>query len=141
MDATSRPTTSRSGLTSPPNEGQNAGFLGYDLKSLYLMRLFAITLICFASLPVMAQAQCRIAIAGTACVAVPNSSAVAPDPVEIGEVLERGQYQMIMNARYYGLPAVSDGWVYMRIEDEIYRVDWRTHTVLEKVTDQASRNW
>lgn len=94
-----------------------------------------------ASLPAMAQAQCRIAIAGTACVAVPQSTTPKPDPVAIGDVLERGEYQMIMNARYYGLPAVSDGWVYMRIEDDIYRVDWRTHTVLEKVTDQASRNW
>jgi hypothetical protein len=94
-----------------------------------------------ASLPTLVQAQCRIAIAGTACVAVPQSSAPKADPVAIGDVLERGEYQMIMNARYYGLPAVSDGWVYMRIEDDIYRVDWRTHTVLEKVTDQASRNW
>ena len=105
------------------------------------MKPLAILLGLSACLPQLAHAQCRIAIAGTACVAVPQSSAVAPDPVEIGDVLERGEYQMIMNARYYGLPAVSDGWVYMRIEDEIYRVDWRSHTVLEKVTDQASRNW
>ena len=48
---------------------------------------------------------------------------------------------MLMNAPYYGLPRVSDGWVYMRIEDEIYRVDWRSHTVLERVTHLASRNW
>jgi hypothetical protein len=46
-----------------------------------------------------------------------------------------------MNARYYGLPTVSDGWVYFRIKDDIYRVDWRSHTVLERVTHQASRNW
>ena len=105
------------------------------------MRNILILLILATFLPITAEAQCRIAIAGTACVAVPQSSAKAPDPVQIGDVLERGQYQMIMNARYYGLPAVSDGWVYMRIEDDIYRIDWRTHTVLEKVTDQASRNW
>jgi hypothetical protein len=61
--------------------------------------------------------------------------------VEIGQVLERGQYSMLMNARYYGLPTVSDGWVYIRIEDEIYRVDWRSHEVLERVTHKASRNW
>jgi len=93
------------------------------------------------ALTAQAQAECRIAIAGTACVAVPQSITEKPDPVEIGDVLERGQHQILMNARYYGLPTVSDGWVYMRIEDEIYRVDFRTLKVLEKVTDQASRNW
>ncbi|KQB98214.1 hypothetical protein AL073_04845 [Loktanella sp. 1ANDIMAR09] len=92
-------------------------------------------------LPTIGQAQCRIAVAGTACVAIPQPLTPKPGPVEIGEILERGQYSMIMNARYYGLPTVSDGWVYFRIEDEIYRVDWRTHEVLERVTDQASRNW
>lgn len=92
-------------------------------------------------LPTIGQAQCRIAVAGTACVAIPQPLTPQPGPVEIGEILERGQYSMIMNARYYGLPTVSDGWVYFRIEDEIYRVDWRTHEVLERVTDQASRNW
>ncbi len=94
-----------------------------------------------ASLPTVAQAQCRIAVAGTNCVAIPQPLTPLPGPVEIGEVLERGQYSMLMNARYYGLPIVSDGWVYMRIEDEIYRVDWRSHTVLERVTHLASRNW
>lgn len=92
-------------------------------------------------LPTLAHAQCRIAVAGANCVAIPRPLAPAPGPVEIGEVLERGKYSMLMNARYYGLPTVSDGWVYFRIEDEIYRVDWRSHKVLERVTHQASRNW
>ena len=94
--------------------------------------------------PASASAQCRMAVAGANCVTVPQSARTyvpPPDPVEIGDVLERGEYSMLMNARYYGLPSVSDGWVYMRIEDEIYRVDWRSHEVLEKVTDQANRNW
>ena len=105
------------------------------------MRPLALLLALSVWLPQAAAAQCRVAVAGTACVAVPQTSTPKPEPVQIGDVLERGQYQMLMNARYYGLPAVSDGWVYMRIEDDIYRVDWRTHRVLEKVTDQASRNW
>ena len=94
-----------------------------------------------AAVPVAATAQCRIAVAGTACVSIPQPLTPKPGPVEIGQTLERGQYSMLMNARYYGLPAVSDGWVYMRIEDEIYRVDWRSHEVLERVTHLASRNW
>ena len=100
--------------------------------------LFAAALL---AAPSALSAQCRIAVAGTACVAVPKPAAPAPDPVEIGETLERGAYSMLMNARYYGLPTVSDGWVYMRIENEIYRVDWVSHEVLEKVTHLASRNW
>ncbi|MEO1639348.1 MAG: hypothetical protein AAFU41_08900 [Pseudomonadota bacterium] len=88
-----------------------------------------------------AHAQCRIAVAGTACVAIPKPTVPDPGPVEIGEVLERGSHQLMMNSRYFGLPPVSDGWVYMRIEDEIYRVDWVSHTVLERVTHLASRNW
>ncbi|PXW70170.1 hypothetical protein C7964_10253 [Loktanella sp. PT4BL] len=105
-----------------------------------LRKLISIAVVA-VTLPTIGQAKCRIAVAGTACVAIPQPLTPQPGPVEIGEILERGQYSMIMNARYYGLPTVSDGWVYFRIEDEIYRVDWRSHEVLERVTDQASRNW
>ena len=94
-----------------------------------------------ATLPTTAFSQCRIAVAGTACVSVPKPTTPKPGPVEIGAVLDRGAHSMLMNATYYGLPTVSDGWVYMRIEDEIYRVDWRSHEVLERVTHLASRNW
>lgn len=93
------------------------------------------------SLPSLAQAQCRIKVAGSSCVAIPQALTPVAGPVEVGDVLPRGEYSMLMNARYYGLPTVSDGWVYFRIEDDIYRVDWRSHTVLERVTHQASRNW
>jgi hypothetical protein len=97
--------------------------------------------VAIATLPSLALSQCRMAVAGTACVTVKQSSAPSPGPVSIGDILERGEYSMLMNVRYYGLPSVSDGWVYMRIEDDIYRVDWHSHEVLERVTDQASRNW
>jgi hypothetical protein len=106
-----------------------------------MRRIFIIALVATA-LPALANAQCRMAVAGANCVAVPQSAATArPPPVAIGQILERGEYSMLMNARYYGLPSVSDGWVYMRIEDDVYRVDWRTHRVLEQVTDQTNRNW
>ena len=106
-----------------------------------MLKQIAIIAAIVLALPTSGVAQCRIAVAGTSCVAVPQPVVPAPPPVEIGEVLERGKYSMLMNARYYGLPTVSDGWVYMRIEDDIYRVDWVSHTVLERVTDEASRNW
>jgi len=105
-----------------------------------LRPMISVAIIALA-VPTFAQAQCRIAVAGTNCVAIPQPLTPVPGPVEIGEILERGKYSMLMNARYYGLPTVSDGWVYFRIEEEIYRVDWRSHEVLERVTHQASRNW
>ena len=66
---------------------------------------------------------------------------LGPAPVAIGDVLERGEYSILMNASYYGLDPVEDGWVYMAIGDDIYRVDWDSHEVLERVTDEAARNW
>ena len=41
----------------------------------------------------------------------------------MGQILPQGEYSII-NAEYYGLPAVSDGWVYMRVRQDAYRVDW-----------------
>ena len=106
-----------------------------------MREILILATVVMTALPSLASAQCRIAIAGTSCVSVPQPLTPLPGPVEIGETLERGQYSMLMNARYYGLPNARDGWVYMRIEDEIYRVDWRSHEVLERVTDQAGANW
>lgn len=103
-------------------------------------RIISIAVIA-ASLPTSGPAQCRITVPGTSCIAIPQPLTPPPGPVDIGQVLERGQYSILLNSRYYGLPRVQDGWVYMRIEDEIYRVDWLSQTVLERVTDQASRNW
>lgn len=70
------------------------------------------------------------------------SSASAPSTlVDVGEVVPRGEHSIILNADYYGLPPVSDGWVYMRIGSDAYRVDWQSHQVLERVTDRAAANF
>lgn len=91
-------------------------------------------------MPSLASAQCRAAVPGTSCVSVPKS-ATKSGPLSVGQVLQRGAYPMLMNAPYYGLPPVSGGWVYLRVKDDIYRVDWNTNTVLERVTHKASRNF
>lgn len=99
------------------------------------------TCVCAGS---VAAAQCRVSLPGTVCVVPPRSpstGAAADKGALIGSILTRGSYQLMLNSRYYGLPPVADGWVYMRIGDEIYRVDWVSHEVLERVTDQASRNF
>jgi hypothetical protein len=73
-------------------------------------------------------------------VAASSSSAATP-AVDVGTILPRGEYSLILNADYYGLPAVSDGWVYMRVGQDAYRVDWQTHEVLERVTDRVAANF
>lgn len=87
----------------------------------------------------MAEAQCRIQTAGTNCVAVPPAQ-VRPPAVLVGDILPRGQYNMVMNAPYYGLPRAQDGWVYFRVEEDIVRVYLPTMEVLEIVTGDAARN-
>ena len=111
--------------------------------------------------PLAASADCAMAEAGARCIRVlpetldlevPSrpgsfeeaamSSASTPSPiVGIGEVVPRGEYSIILNADYYGLPPVSDGWVYMRIGQDAFRVDWQSHQVLERVTEQAAANF
>ncbi|WP_210527562.1 hypothetical protein [Rubellimicrobium arenae] len=70
-----------------------------------------------------------------------SSGSAAGPSVAVGEVLPRGRYSIILNADYYGLPPVSDGWVYMRVGHDAYRVDWRSHQVLERVTERAAANF
>ncbi|KQI68483.1 hypothetical protein AN189_09185 [Loktanella sp. 3ANDIMAR09] len=86
-----------------------------------------------------------MAAIGAGCATAPirkvTPPAPEPAPVNIGDVLEPGQYSMVMNAAYYGLPLPRDGWVYFRISRDVYRVDYRTLTVLERATDGAARNW
>lgn len=112
------------------------------------LALAAVTLLVPAA-PVPAWAGCSTASTGAGCVSVPArasqgslSSASAPTPaVAVGDVLPRGEYSILLNANYYGLPAVTDGWVYMRVEQDVFRVDWRSQQVLERVTDRAAANF
>ncbi len=66
---------------------------------------------------------------------------LGPAPVEIGSILPKGAFSMLMNATWYGLPPAKDGWVYFRVEDDVYRVDFETREVLERVTSEVGRNW
>jgi hypothetical protein len=115
--------------------------------------LAAITLI-----PGVALAQCSTG--DLACIELPEvpsrpdhllaraeqagmtSSASAPTPLAaVGDILPRGEYSVILNADYYGLPPASEGWVYMRVGPDALRVDWSSHEVLERATDQAAANF
>ena len=74
-------------------------------------------------------------------VAAVSSTSASTPLAAAGEVLPRGRYSIILDAQYYGLPPVSDGWVYMRVGRDAYRVDWDTHQVLARVTDEAGANF
>lgn len=50
-----------------------------------------------------------------------------------GDTLPEG-VPLVTGTAYLGLPAPADGWVYFRAEDGIYRADFRTRVVLEKVS-------
>ncbi len=117
-------------------------------------RLALAALLAVSLLPGAARADC--AAGDLSCLDLPEvparpahlaasgmmSSASTPEPlVAVGEVLPRGEYSIILNADYYGLPPVSDGWVYMRVERDVFRVDWQSQQVLERVTDQAAANF
>jgi hypothetical protein len=49
------------------------------------------------------------------------------------------EYQILTNTAYYGLPAPSDGWVYMRVEHRLFRVDLGTRQVVADTTHEANR--
>lgn len=101
-------------------------------------------------MPGLASAGCSTTGTGARCVSAPvraSAPAVLSDAsapsllVAVGDVLERGEHSILLNAAYYGLPSVADGWVYMRIGPDLYRVDWRSQEVLERVTERAAANF
>ena len=99
--------------------------------------------------PVVSSAQCLTASTGAGCATAPVTVAppspepvsLGPGPVEIGAILPKGEFSMLMNATWYGLPPAKDGWVYFRVEDDVYRVDFQTREVLERATSEVGRNW
>lgn len=108
------------------------------------MRLLPVLLL--ALLPSAALA-CRTASTGAGCAVAPVRVAAvqavpeAPPLAQVGDVLPRGRYSLLLNAEYYGLPPARDGWVYMRVGRDAFRVDWASHQVLERVTSQTAANF
>ncbi|WP_089990673.1 hypothetical protein [Cognatiyoonia koreensis] len=100
----------------------------------------------FALFATTADATCRIQTTLGSCQTPPRSpkppaAGLGPAPIEIGTILERGEYSIVLNSQWYGLPRPKDGWVYFRIQDDVYRVDYETREVLERATREANQNW
>ncbi|WP_208348613.1 hypothetical protein [Pseudaestuariivita rosea] len=66
------------------------------------------------------------------------ASASAESLYQPGDTVLVGQYDLLLNSGYYGLPPVRDGWVYIRTRTHVYRLDWKSHTILADVTNQTS---
>ncbi|NSX56391.1 hypothetical protein [Parasulfitobacter algicola] len=63
-----------------------------------------------------------------------NGKAFKEPKYKDGDVIPVGKYSLLLNTQYYGLPRATDGWVYMQIDEHVYRVDWKTHTILSLAT-------
>ncbi|MBJ3761847.1 hypothetical protein ILP92_03675 [Maribius pontilimi] len=66
---------------------------------------------------------------------VPVSVRTAPRGPEIGSVLPREDFNILLGTAYLGLPPVRDGWVYVKLDRDIYRVDRTSLEILERIRD------
>lgn len=81
---------------------------------------------------------CRIQTAGSSCVVVPQAQRYV-SPYQPGDTLPRGEFNLLFNATYCGLPPARDGWSYFRVERDVMRVELSTMMVIEIVTGDLAR--
>ena len=74
---------------------------------------------------------------GGKCLTPPENSGFVE--VTAGEVVPKGQGQILLNAEYYGLPPTGGDFWYFRVGDQVFRVKSDTLEVLEDVTAQMNR--
>jgi hypothetical protein len=92
-------------------------------------RTILAALVLAAIAPGMAEAAgCRIATEGTRCLTVAPRSA----PLARGDQVPEAA-RLVMNPRYWGLPAVEDGQRYYVFGREVYRVDAASMQVIDRV--------
>ncbi|MCU0911258.1 MAG: hypothetical protein MUE98_07910 [Rhodobacteraceae bacterium] len=94
-----------------------------------MSRPFLAALMLSVLAPGMAGAAgCRIATEGTRCLTVTPRTA----PLAQGDALPETA-RLVMNPRYWGLPAVEDGQRYYVLGREVYRVDAASMQVIDRV--------
>ena len=71
------------------------------------------------------------------CIEAPESAYVAPHAV--GERLEKGTFEVLLNVTYHGLPPSDGSFWYVRTEGRIYKVKPGTFEILEDMTYDAKR--
>ncbi|MCR8723469.1 hypothetical protein [Frigidibacter sp. ROC022] len=104
--------------------------------------------LCLALAPAPALA-CSTASTGAKCVGVGTmhsggaSGLIRKAPYreptyKVGDTLPE-EYQMLTNTGYYGLPPARDGWLYFRVEHQLFRVDRKSRVILEDATREANK--
>ena len=97
-----------------------------------------------ALIPAIAQANCATVSIGAGCGMALSSEesgakrvvAQATTPqYQVGDRLPAGQYFMMMNRTYYGLPPIDGYWRYYRVEGRVLKVHPDT---LEVIADATS---
>ena len=99
--------------------------------SLLRMKIvLTLALICVAS-------TSKACVTGAKCITIPESQ--RSESYEIGDVLPRGKYQMMINSRYNGLPKPDQGTLYFKVDHRVLRVELNTLMVVEDMTYVAGR--
>ncbi len=90
--------------------------------------LSAITVATLALLP----SQILACTNESKCITSP--AAASNMPFSPGDVLPRGEYNLLLNSEYYGLPEGSDNAWYFRVKDRVVRVRPSTMEIIDDVT-------
>ena len=53
---------------------------------------------------------------------------------EPGDVLPRGQYSMLMNSAYFGLPPAPEGTLYFQVDLKVLLVDRNSYEIIQDVS-------
>jgi len=78
-------------------------------------------------------AGCRMALSSTSGVKTVEAVSTSPR-YDVGDHLPRGQYYMLMNRSYYGLPPIDGYWRYYEVDNRVLKVHPDTLEVLGDAT-------
>jgi len=66
--------------------------------------------------------------------AAPTSPMIVSPIYEPGDVLPKGQYSMLMNSAYHGLPPAPEGTLYFQVDMKVLLVDRSSYEVIQDVS-------
>ena len=90
-----------------------------------------------------ALADCATSVTGASCGATLTSGETTAKTLKVeqttpmygvGDTLPAGQYYMLLNRSYYGLPPIDGYWRYYRVEGRVLKVQPDTLTVIADAT-------
>lgn len=85
----------------------------------------------------MTSGAASACVSGTKCIQMEPVDYAAP--FGVGDTLPRGEYQVLLNSAYHGLPASDGTFWYFRVDRHVLKVHPGTMEVLDDVTSSARR--